>query len=157
MNPAMLRALIRSTLTPLGLYTPDVEELLMATAAQESALGTFRQQIHGPALGIFQMEPEDFRDIWQNYLQYHQALADQIRGLCTDGMWQIPGELVNNDPFAIAMARVHYLRAPGTLPAATDLQGLWSYYKQHYNTPGGAATQPEFVCNYRRLVNGPAV
>lgn len=151
-EPQELRDLIRSTLTPLGLYSADAEELLVATCAQESHLGVYRQQIGGPALGIYQMEPEDFYDIWKNYLAYHPQLADAIRALNTSTVGVIPGELINNDAFATAMARVHYLRAPGTLPAAADLEAIWAYYKAHYNTPAGAATHDQFIANYHRYV-----
>ncbi len=154
MNPETLRQLIRATLTPLGLYSVDAEELLMATCAQESRLGLYRHQIYGPALGIFQMEPEDHDDIWTNFLAYHFELATAMRHLAGQ-LSPAASDLQNNDPYAIAMARIHYERAPGALPSATDLTGLWNYYKQHYNTPGGAATQAEFVANYR-LTGGSA-
>ena len=119
----------------------------MATCAQESHLGEYRHQIHGPAVGIFQMEPEDHDDIWTNFLAYHFDLGTAVRQL-SGQLAPIAADMQNNDPYAIAMARVHYERAPGVLPDASDLTGLWNYYKQHYNTPGGAATQAEFVANY---------
>ena len=149
------RGQIQKTLQPLNLYSPAAEELLCATCAQESLLGAFRRQIGGPALGIFQMEPADFTDIWQNYLAYHQDLAGEV-GRMASTQPPRPVELVTNDPFAIAMCRVHYLRAPAALPAATDLAGLWAYYKQYYNTPAGAATQAEFIHHYNTLVKGEA-
>jgi len=150
-EPQELRSLIKATLTPIGLYSPEAEELLMATAAQESHLGTYRRQIGGPALGIFQMEPNTFNDIWANYLHYKQALSDKVRALATYG-FVIASELMNNDPFAIAMARLVYLRAPEPLPASTDIEGMWTLYKLRYNSPKGAATHDEFVANYKRYV-----
>jgi hypothetical protein len=154
-NPAVLRQLIQTTLTPLGLYSPAAEELLMATCAQESLLGTYRTQApHGPARGIFQDEGEDFNDLWANFLQYHAGLAAQVKAL-NGGQQGTADDLVNNDPYAIAICRVHYMRAPGALPDPTNLQALWQYYKQHYNTPQGAATQAAFMLNYR-LTGGSA-
>ena len=51
------------------LVSQEAENLLMGTAAQESALGEYIRQLgNGPALGIFQMEPETFDDIVRNYL-----------------------------------------------------------------------------------------
>lgn len=150
-----LRALIKTTLTPLGYWSPAAEELLMATCAQESSMGFYRQQVGGPALGIFQMEPGDHDDIWKNYLQYHSDLALRI-GMLAGAAAPVALALVNNDPYAIAMARVHYLRAPGVLPAADDLAGLWSYYKRFWNTELGAATQAQFEGNYARYVHGSA-
>lgn len=153
---ADLRNQIFSVLSQLGLYSAAAEELLMATCAQESALGKYRSQINGPALGIFQMEVNTYIDIWRNYLQYHPLLGMHIAALGSGQDPPGPSEIVENDLLAIAMARVQYLRAPGVLPAADDLKGLWSYYKAHYNTPGGAATIEQFYRNYKTLVNGAA-
>jgi hypothetical protein len=151
LNANLLRAHIQAVLTPLGLYSPEAEELLMATCAQESLLGKYREQVGGPALGIFQMEPATFQDICTNYLAYHPALDTKI--LALGGSAQ---DMINNDELAIAMARVLYLRAPGALPAATDLAAIWAYYKAHYNTPLGAAKQIDFYRHYHELVQGPA-
>ena len=155
---ADLRKQILDVLTPLGLYSAGAEELLVATCAQESHMGTYRKQIGGPALGIFQMEPATFNDIQGNYLRYHHELAMRINTLGSNGMLHDPSawELVDNDPLAIAMARVQYLRAPGVLPDPLDLKGLWLYYKAHYNTPAGAATIEQFYRNYKTLVHGDA-
>lgn len=157
-QPAILRSLIQSALKPLTLWTPDVEELLLATCAQESLFGTYRTQGNGgPARGIFQDEGEDFDDVWKNYLAYHTNLANQLKSL-NAGQQGTVDVLVHNDPYAIAICRVHYLRAHGALPVATDLNGLWNYYKIHYNTAGGAATQAQFVTNYKKYVtDGVAV
>lgn len=146
-NPADLRTLIQNTLTPLGLYSPNAEELLMATCAQESLLGAFHQQVNGPANGIFQMEPGDHDDIWHNYLAYHLGLAGDIKQYGST-----PADLVTSDEYATAMCRVHYARAPRALPSPTDLNGLWMYYKVNYNSIHGAATMAQFYHNYHRLV-----
>lgn len=155
MDVQPLRALIKTTLTPLGLYSANAEELLVATCAQESLLGTYRRQVNGPALGIFQMEPEDFNDIWTNYLVYRPQLEAQLSALASTSPPR-PIELVTNDPFAVAMARIHYLRAPEALPDAGDLNAMWQLYKLRWNTPLGAATQQQFYANYHTLVRGPA-
>lgn len=154
-EPDELRQIIQTTLSAAGLWSENAAELLMATAAQESHLGTYRRQIGGPALGIYQMEPATYNDIWTNYLAYHPGISTELSRLASTQPPR-PVEMVMNDAFATLMARVHYLRAPGALPAATDLNGLWAYYKQHWNTPLGAATQDQFVANYKRYVDGPA-
>jgi hypothetical protein len=151
LNANLLRGTIQTVLTPFGLYSPEAEELLMATAAQESLLGKYREQVGGPALGIFQMEPATFHDIIVNYLSYHPTLDASI--LALGGQAQ---DMINNDALAIAMARVQYLRAPEKLPAATDLAGIWSLYKKRWNTPLGAAKQIDFYRHYHELVQGAA-
>ncbi len=156
MDVQVLRVLIQNTLKPLVLYSVDAEELLMATCAQESLLGTFRHQVNGPALGIYQMDPADFYDIWQSFLAYRTALKDELSALATTSPAR-PIELQENDRFATAMARVHYLRCPRPIPACTDLNGLWMYYKVNWNSVEGAATQDQFYRNYHALVKGPAL
>ena len=150
MTAQELRLLIQQTLTPLGLYSTDVEELLMFTAAQESHLGEYRVQLGGgPARGIFQMETRTCVDIWQNFLSYHKnlyTLIVNIGATCT--------ELENNDPYAICMARVQYLRFPESIPDCGDLEAIWALYKLRYNTPGGAATKEEAMANYNKYVLG---
>jgi hypothetical protein len=151
LDPSALRLTIQHTLIPINQYSADVEELLMATAANESNLGYYRQQVGGPALGIFQMEPEDHDDAWQNYIKYHTDLVVNLKQLSVTCAAE---DLINNDPYAIAMARVHYLRCPGTIPAASDIEAIWDYYKRFYNTPDGAATHDEFISKYNRYVLG---
>lgn len=150
-----LRELIKTTLMPMSLYSAQAEELLMATCAQESLLGTYRHQLNGPAIGIFQMEPGDFDDIWVDYLNYRQKLHDAVAALASNTP-PVASDMQNNDPFAIAMCRVHYERCPRALPAATDLNAIWMYYKVNYNSIHGAATQGQFYSNYHRLVGGAA-
>lgn len=151
---ANLRALIVTTLTPLGIYSANAEELLVATAAQESHMGTYRQQVNGPALGIYQMEPGDFEDIFRNYLAYHTTLKNQVMSLEPDSI--NPQAMIFNDRFSTAMARVHYMRLPKALPASTDLQGIWMTYKIGYNSINGAATQEQFYANYKHYISDGA-
>jgi hypothetical protein len=154
MDPSSLRALIHATLTPLGLYSQDVEELLMATCANESNLGMYRVQAKGgPGQGIFQIETSDFNDMWANYLAYRPVLAEQIKGL-NGGVIGTAKDLDTNDRYSIAMARVHYLRCPGSLPPANDLNAIWLYYKKYYNTEEGAAIQSIFEYKYQKYVLG---
>jgi hypothetical protein len=156
LKPDELRTLIQDTLKPVQLYSPAAEELLLATAAQESHLGEYRRQIGGPALGIFQMEPATFQDIWANYLKYKPALESDVCALASTQPPR-PVEMVTNDGFAVLLARIHYLRAPEALPAAGNLCDLWTLYKLRWNTPLGAATKDQFFANYRKYVDGPAI
>lgn len=154
MDAQTLRALIQETLQPLDLYSADVEELLMATAANESNLGQFHTQAHGgPARGIFQDEGEDFQDLFVNYLDARSALYTKIAGTFENQPPDVD-ELVTNDKAAIAICRAHYLRSPGAIPPAGDLDAIWAYYKLHYNTPGGAATEGIFKYKYGKYVLG---
>jgi hypothetical protein len=151
-QPAALRTLVQNTLNPLGIWSADAEELLLATCAQESLFGTYRTQGGGgPARGIFQMEGGDFNDIWKNYEAYHPAQATAVKALNGGNVGTVD-DLVNNDPYAVALARVHYQRCPRALPSNTDLNALWMYYKVNYNSVNGAATISQFYRNYHKYV-----
>lgn len=120
----------------------------MATFSNESWCGYYRTQApHGPGRGIGQEEQEDLTDLYTNFLRYHpQYLA--IVGQHTSD------DLVNDDPLAILVCRLHYYRLSAPLPAANDIEAIWAYYKLHYNTPLGAATHDAFMACYQRYVLG---
>lgn len=145
--------IVDPTLLVLGLYSPGAAELLMLTAAQESKLGYYIVQIKGPAKGVFQMEPATHDDIWENFLKYKPELAEKLKHLAgTHPTIPDAGVMVYNLRYAAAMTRVHYLRAPGKLPAADDVNGMAGYWKRYYNTPLGRGTTTEAVHNYARYV-----
>ena len=142
-----LEQVIIPTLDKLGLDGPAAEQLLLGTAAQESQ---FRDipQINGPALGYFQIEPETHDDVWKNYLKYKPLLAAKVRQLLPEDKEPDSKWLLGFPAYECAVARIIYLRAQGEIP--NDLVGQASYYKQHYNTPEGAATTEEYQENFRR-------
>ena len=145
--PGHLREyIVRPVLRALDLYSESAEELLMLTAAQESQCGRWLHQVGGPALGIWQMEPATHDDCWTNFLAYRATLAAAVRKYGSSTA-DLPGNLY----YACAMARVRYLRAPGALPSPADLNGLASYYKNHYNTAAGAATISEAIDSYNKF------
>jgi len=143
-----LRRLISETLQEIELYSEEAVKLLMGTAAQESGLGTYLRQLrNGPALGIFQIEPATFKDLFENYLFKKPDLFNKVKTFAIELEAE---EMVWNLKFAIVMARIFYLRMPGSLP--TTLNGMAKYYKQYYNTPLGAGTEEEFINNYKKYV-----
>ena len=128
------------------------EELLLGTAIQESGLRARQQKNNdgsfGPALGIFQMEPDTHDDIWDNSL--HGKLKSSI---LTHFHLEKPNlELLKtDDEYAAIMARIAYRRAPGKLPPAGDLQGQATYWKTYYNTYG-KGTVPEYIENWNAFM-----
>ena len=48
------------------------------------------------------------------------------------------------------MTRVHYLRVPARLPAAGDAAAMAAYWKDHYNTAGGAGSTAQFIGKWDR-------
>lgn len=142
-------------LVAIEAWSQAAENLVMGTAAQESHLEYLVQLGSGPAVGIFQMEPATYNDIWVNYLEYKPDLAARIRTAVATNQGTPPAERMIWDlRYAAILCRVHYLRKPGALPSAADIPGLAAYWKKHYNTPLGAGTEAEFIKNYDRVMVG---
>ena len=140
--------IVQSTLKDLNLYSPDAEELLVFTCATESLGGTYLTQVNGPALGIYQMEPETYNDIWQNYLKNQTSLC--LKLFSNLGItFQAPVEqLIYDLRYATAMARVYYLRVSEPLPKPNDQDAIYDYYKRHYNTALGVADKQSSILKY---------
>jgi len=152
LNISQFRAeIVRPVLVHLGMHSDAAEILIIGTAVQESGLHFLRQNPTGPALGVCQMEPATHDDLWQNYLNFRPELTGLVHDFTAP--WpELSAQLVGNLPYAVAMARVHYWRAPGALPDATDIEGLGAYWKQYYNTPLGHGTAQQFTDNYQTYV-----
>ena len=153
-NKTQLRNLITTTLKQVDLHSPDAVELLMLTAAQESRCGDYIRQTSGPAIGVFQMEPATYNDMWHRVIPKDDGLQTKI--LKAVGLTSIPpAERMEWDlKLAIIMARVKYKSIPAALPAANDLNGMAAYYKRYYNTELGAATVEEAMAAYKKLAAG---
>lgn len=145
--------IIVPVLLRMDLFSHTAVNLLMGTCAQESRMGTYLKQLgNGPALGIFQMEPATYKDIWDNYLKYKPELAAKVlefKATNKEDEWEMVGNLY----YATAMARVHYRRVKASLPSdANNIAGLAQYWKAFYNTPLGKGTVEEFIANYKKYV-----
>jgi hypothetical protein len=118
-------------------------DLLMATAAVESALGTWLTQVTGPAKSVFQIEPETLARtlVAASQGQYRALQAIMSTQPVID---QIDGNLV----LAAAVARLIYWQVPAPLPPHTEV-GLWEYYKAYWNTPAGKTTEAQFLAALR--------
>lgn len=154
-KPSDLReVVIQPALEPHGLYTPDVEELLMLTAAQESKLGYHLTQMDGDkllynnAVSPWQIERNTFNWLKKAYPQF-----------IGDRMFE---ELAYDLRFSALVARIRYYVVKEAIPARASfpsmmdwITALARYYKQYFNTYAGAATVPEAVANYKRyVING---
>lgn len=148
LNLRHLRALIiRPVLRDLDLYSVAAEELIVGTALKESGLYHLEQIGGGPALGIYQMEPETRKDIDDNYLAYRPGLYTKVIKYLSPHLHR-DEQLVYNLKYATAMVRIHYRRVPKALPDKNDLVGMATYWKEYYNTPAGLGHPDEFIEDY---------
>ncbi len=142
--------MIDPVLRLLDLYSPAASNLLVGTALVESNLVHRRQVGGGPALGIFQIEPATFDDIYRRYLPRKTAWLAAANGLLRPSATPL-SQLVGNDRFACAIARLKYRMAKPPLPDSDDISGLAAYWLTHYNA-GGKGTAERFVRLYRERV-----
>lgn len=154
LNVQQLKELIiKPSLIDLIMFNDDAMELLVFTCAVESLGGTYLKQINGPALGIYQMEPATYNDIWQNYINNRKDLS--LLMATNFDCSRIPDEdrLTYDLRFATALCRIHYSRVLEPLPKQSDVQSLWNYYKKYYNTSQGAALHDESIRKYLTFIN----
>jgi len=151
-NTQLRECIIKPALSAMQLYSDAAVELLIFTCAVESKGGTYLHQIKGPALGIYQMEPRTYNDIWQNYLRSQPTML-HILGANFDA-YRMPSEdrMVYDLLFATAMARLHYLRIRKDLPDAKDIDGIWNYYKEFYNTHEGKSKKERSIKAYEEFI-----
>lgn len=144
--------IIEPVLSKLQAYSKDAEEILVFTCAAESLGGYLLAQVKGPALGVYQMEPSTYTDIWTNFIRGRNQLSTLMA--LHLGCNRIPevDRLIYDLQFATAMARIHYLRCKGKLPDAKDVEGMWEYYKKHYNTEKGKAKKDESIKKYQDFI-----
>lgn len=144
--------IIEPVLSKLQLYSKEAEEVLVFTCAAESLGGTYLQQVKGPALGIFQMEPNTYTDIWINFIRARNQIATLMS--LHYGCSRIPEveRLIYDLHFATAMARIHYLRVRPGLPKLGEVDALWDYYKTFYNTEKGKAKKEESIKKYQAFI-----
>lgn len=147
--------IVRPVLKHLDMWSDVAENLVVGTAIQETRLTYLKQLGGGPALGVFQMEPNTHDDLWTNYIRFRTPLVTKLQGLSTNQLVNakfitVPAqEMIGNLYYAAAMCRIHYKRVPAALPS-NDLNEIASYWKQHYNTEHGAGTVNEFISNYKK-------
>ena len=76
---------IRPALMEIELWSEAAEELVLGTAIVESRLSFIKQLGSGPALGLWQIEPDTHRNSYDNFLEYREGLYDWVMGLSAPG------------------------------------------------------------------------
>jgi hypothetical protein len=155
----LVRTILHTQIIPaldaIGNNSLAAQELVLGTGVHESLGFTLRRQLRGgPAVGLFQMEPVTFKDLWKRVIP---KLSDKVQsGLkhLSDGENEIDVEsLATNDKLAAALCRIKYLSINEPLPPAgyTDLQAR--YWKKYYNTILGKGTSRDYLKSWNRFVN----
>ena len=148
MNSQQLHDLIiKPTLKYMGgnYNSKDARFLSLCTAAIESKCGYYIKQIKGPALGIWQMEPNTHDDIWGNCDALRRGDTSVfVNSLRVGEPFSPHTNLVVSPMYACAMARLKYSMDSEPLPKHDNFRAVYDYYKRIYNTPAGASTYEKF-------------
>lgn len=145
--------ILKPTLTDLLMYSDKAMHLMAFTLANESDGGTFLRQIHGPALGIYQMEPKTYTDIWENFIAKKPNIALIMTHQFQAPVMQSEDRLIYDLRYATAMTRLFYYRLYVPLPEIDDMQ-IWKYYKTYYNTSAGKASEIPAINKYHKFIYG---
>lgn len=146
------RELVRDVLKeidPIIPYNENAVELIMLTVAQESEFGRYIRQVRGPAQGVIQLEPNTEKDIWINFIRFELDLKEKIKQLTGVTNYGNKLALRGNLVYQIILCRIYYYRKPESLPHRTNIKGMATYYKTHYNTYLGKATVEEAINKYK--------
>lgn len=139
-----------------GMYSHTAALLICGTIAQESRGGrNVRQDGNLPARGICQMEPIRYNEVdaWLGQ-KANLDLGMAVRDLRLIAGPQGIDQLQGNAYLAVAYCRVGYWMRSDPLPAPDDREGIWLYYKKHWNSYAGTATRDDFMNNWVRYMPG---
>lgn len=125
--------------------TEQAIQLLCMVAAHESGRFQFVRQVNGPAMSLFQMEPETFEDVQDYAIRKHMAIVSELPSP--------PERLIFDSYFGAAMSRIFFMRFPELFPKGLD--SLAVYAKKYWNTHLGEATANDYLRAYQRdFLNG---
>jgi len=129
----------------LVLNSPEAVDWLLSVVAHESLMGTYRKQINGPAIGIYQMEPRTLVDVQRNVLSLpkYERLRKYIQSM--------PGTIEKNDQKSTLFARAQMLRFPEPFPDVGDRMAQAELWKTRWNTKKGRGTIEKFMLDNERL------
>lgn len=145
------KLIIVPALSDLKMYSKQAEELLVFTCACESEGGTYIKQITGPALGIYQMEPATYHDIWDRYIVKQSGLLTLLSLKFTANRIAEVNRMTHDLRYATAIARLFYRMQKEPLPSHTDVNAIWAYYKKYWNTEAGKAQKDKSIAAYKKF------
>lgn len=168
-----IRTFINLTLKNIDLYSRNAEEQIFFTGAVESLYTEIIQgrTPNGTARSFWQVEPRTGKDICDNYWHWKRkgyyaqkiikhCYLPQIKGFNYEdhdySIHVIDQLLTTNIYFALAMARLKYLRTPRPLPDHNDPRAMAEYHKQYFNTAQGETKIEKSIQTYKYVLNQEA-
>ena len=143
----------------LGMLSLSAEKLMLTTIGVESRGMHLDQRLSaddvtlGPAVGIMQMESPTHESVYHDFLNYpkRRKIRTAVDSFACEGMDKFE-QMAGNLYYAIAIGRINYWRRPEVLPHPDDIDGLWLYYKEFWNSYLGVTTRAQWDEAYDTLV-----
>ncbi|MCG8313430.1 MAG: hypothetical protein MI976_09450 [Pseudomonadales bacterium] len=149
--------IIRPTLEQLGEWSPAMETLLLGTVAQVSGFGFHIN--HKRGFGIFKIDSQTHKDVWDTFLAFDPDRASFIRGLASqrEFLKEPDLELITNLTYATAIAWGVYASQNVKLPEdPSDIQAFADIWHRFYPREDITETPADFIESYRKYVSeGP--
>ncbi|MCD8521372.1 MAG: hypothetical protein LRY66_14765 [Saccharospirillaceae bacterium] len=149
----LTRWVIQPTLQRIGVTNPMACTLLLATAAQESALGSHLKAAGQRGLGIYRIHSLTHRHVWDAYLARQPELASTVRGLASqhDFLNHPHAELTTNLSYATAIAWFIYARNNDfVLPLSATPEQLARLWKRFYH-PRSSVSIEDFCIHFAEV------
>ena len=136
--------LIVSHDAPFNTGIPGLKLLLHGTAAVESDYGYATKQIKGPALGIFQITPNTYSALNEEYLKDKPTYKDWLSGFAIKS-FDTEGNLRYNVPYQVACALLIYKMKGAFNRRLDSTANRARVYKKLWNTPKGKSTVKKYI------------
>jgi len=138
-----IKKIIKYVLGKINMDSEEARAMIFATGKAESGFRAL-EQMGGPAVGFFQVEPATIQDVWDNYVFYRPEIKTDLYALGFDEE-DMKHSVMSNIGLQVAFARLQYRRFKDPLPGAQDMQGQAKYWKKFYNTELGRGTIEHFL------------
>jgi hypothetical protein len=146
MDKSQFRKLTEDVLCRMDLFSVDVVNLILATAAVETDFCKTLRNIDGPGMGFFNMTPKQFINICDKYLKFHKDI--HVRVLKVANVKYLDhNDLMTNFVLQIIFIALHYTRVDKPFPKNRNEYA--KFWKDHYNNKGSVH---KFMNQYRLYV-----
>lgn len=129
-----------------SLHTHNFKDLILETCAVESNLGSLIKQVNGPALSIYQIEPNTYNFIDNLLKTKYKNIHNKTKYYIDLTKPQMHTRMTNI-PHATVACMVYYLYAAGDklLSNITTREQRANIWKIHYNTHLGKGTVESYL------------
>lgn len=145
-----IKKIVKEVCTVLGNgKNNNADKLILGTIAQETHMGTYPDSTPGEkGIGLCQFDKIAYEDVILNTKEYKKKKILKEFGIDINKVTY--KELEFSPVLSIIFCRLKYQRVPDVIPL--PLEGMASYWKEHYNSFLGAGSPEDFISNYKKYI-----